>query len=79
MSQAKVDRYKEQKSKRKETIQKEKQQAGIRKGVVAVICAACLCWIGYSVWGVVNRPDTTASEVNLDAYSEYLNGLAEEE
>ena len=48
MSQAKVDRYKEQKSKRKETIQKEKRQAGIRKGVVAVICAACLCWIGYS-------------------------------
>ena len=79
MSQAKVDRYKEQKSKRKETIQKEKRQAGIRKGVVAVICAACMCWICYSVLGVVNRQDTTASEVNLDAYSEYLNGLAEEE
>lgn len=79
MSQEKVDRYKEQKSKRKEIIQKEKRQAGVRKGVAVVICAACLCWVGYSVWGVVNRPDTTASEVNLDAYSEYLNGLAEEE
>ena len=79
MSQEKVNRYKEQKANRKEIIKKEKRQDNLRKAVAAVICVVCIGWIGYSVYGVANRPDTSSAEVNLDAYSEYLNGLAAEE
>ena len=78
MSQEKVDRYKEQKANRKEIMQKEKCQETVRKTIAAVVCVICIGWIGYSVWGIANRPDTTGSEVNLDAYTDYLNDLAEE-
>ena len=78
MSQEKVDRYKEQKANRKEIMKKEKKQEALRRTVAAVIGVICIGWIGYSVWGVANRPDTTGSQVNLDSYVEYLNGLSEE-
>lgn len=78
MSQAKVDQYKEQKAKRKEIIAKEKAQSQMRKVIAIVIAVICIGWVGYSVYGVATRPDTTGATVNLDSYNEYLNDMAEE-
>lgn len=76
MSQEKVDRYKEQKANRKELIKKENRKKNLRKIAAAVLGAVCLGWVGYSVWGVTNRPDVNGTTVNLDAYTEYLSGLS---
>jgi len=48
MSQAKVDRYKQEKANRKETIKKEKREHAIRKTVVAIVAVAIVGWFGYS-------------------------------
>jgi len=79
MSQEKVNRYKEQKANRKEIMQKEKKEAGMRKAIAAVVAVICIGWVGYSVYGLATRPDTSASEVNLDAYWEYQDGLYAED
>jgi len=82
MSQAKVDRYKENKANRKQIIQKQKRMRFVRKGVVAVLFCALVGWIGYSAHDTwqENRPRRT-TEVNFDAIDEYLEELmaAEEE
>lgn len=78
MSQAKVDRYKEEKKNRKEIMAKEKRANKLRAlagGVIAVVLAA---WIGVSGYNMyqAKRPletvyvDTTALDdymMNLDA------------
>lgn len=48
MSQAKVDRYKQEKANRKETMKKEKTANTIRKTIVAVVAVVILGWVGYS-------------------------------
>ena len=48
MSQAKVDRYKQEKANRKETIKKEKTANAIRKSVVVIAAVAVIGWVGYS-------------------------------
>ena len=48
MSQAKVDRYKQEKANRKENVMKEKKANAIRKGVALVIAVALIGWAGYS-------------------------------
>ena len=50
MSQAKVDKYKEAKAHRKETMKKEKTASMIRKAVAAVIAIAVIGWAGYSAY-----------------------------
>ena len=79
MSQEKVNRYKEQKANRKEIMQKEKQQAAMRKTIAAVVAVVCIGWLGYSAYGVVTRPDDTPYEVNLNAYDQYQEQLTAEE
>ena len=48
MSQAKVDRYKQEKANRKEIMKKEKTASIIRKAVAAVVAVAVIGWAGYS-------------------------------
>ena len=52
MSQAKVDRYKEEKANRKKTMRKEKIANRLRKCAVAVAAAALVVWIGYSAYNM---------------------------
>ena len=78
MSQEKVDRYKEQKANRKEIIKKEKQEKAVRRGIGILVAAVCVVWLGYSVVDWVNRPDTSQSQINLDAYYDYVNGMGGE-
>ena len=48
MSQEKVDRYKEQKANRKETMKKKKRASVIRNAVGSVVLVAVIAWVGYS-------------------------------
>ena len=49
MSQAKVDRYKDEKKNRKKNMKKEKVQNIIRRCAVCVIAVALIGCAGYSV------------------------------
>ena len=76
MSQAKVDRYKEEKANRKKTLARNKV-----KRAVAITCAwavviGLLGWAGYSTYSYYEskRPAETYT-VNLDALDDYLTGL----
>ena len=80
MSQAKVDKYKEEKKNRKKTMAKEKRQrvaAYIAGCVVAVVIVG---WAGYSGYRAYenNKPVETIY-ANLDAISDYMTSLNAEE
>ena len=77
MSQEKVDRYKEQKKNRKAIQAKKKRKALIEKICAGVIVLALVCWLGYSVYDIATRPDTSALTINTTALDDYLNGLEE--
>lgn len=80
MSQAKVEKYKEQKANRKQTMKKEKLQKILRNSVAAVVVVAALGWVGYS--GVVTIIDNIPREevaVDYNAISNYESALSETE
>ncbi len=76
MSQAKVDRYKEEKKNRKKEVQKVKRQRRLVKIVVPVIAIAIVAWIAYSgvTFYQAQKPVTEFS-VDLSAITDYLGGL----
>lgn len=78
MSQAKVDRYKEEKANRKKTMKKAKIMHGFYSVIGAAICVVILGWIGYSAYGYFHSEDTQTTartEVNVDALNDYLSTL----
>ena len=81
MSQAKVEKYNEQKANRKQTMKKEKIQRILRNSIASVVVVAALGWVGYS--GVVSIIDSIPrEEVKVDytaisGYESALNGTAE--
>lgn len=75
MSQEKVNRYKEKKANRKAIQAKEKRNKMIVKAVTGVIALALVCWIGYSVYDMANKPDTTPVEVDASALDEYISSM----
>ena len=80
MSQAKVDRYKEQKANRKEIIKKEKRMRTLRNCGATLVIVALLGWIGFSGYQMVSSDQgNQAVEVDYSAVNEYLNGLSVEE
>lgn len=78
MSQEKVNRYKEEKAKRKEILAKEKKKQTIVKVCAGVIALALVCWIGYSVYVTATRPDTSSVEIDSTALDEYLSSVGTE-
>lgn len=76
MSQAKVDRYKQEKANRKKTLAKEKRLhfAGVLFGWV--LAAVVVGWAGYSAYSAYenSRPMETIY-ANLDAINDYVNTL----
>ena len=76
LSQAKVDRYKQEKVNRKQIMRKQKLMNNMRKGVLVVVALALIGWLGYSAYDIYESgKERTVSEVNYDAVSDYLNGL----
>ena len=80
MSQEKVNRYKEEKLGRKDTMKKEKKSKMIRKCVGIVFAVALLGWLGFSV--VKTIEDSKPREqvvVDYDAVADYIAELTAEE
>ena len=76
MSQEKVNKYKEAKANRKETMQKEKQQRALRRWVVGICGVALAAWLGYSAVNMYQESQPRESvEVDYDAITEYQQDL----
>lgn len=75
MSQAKVDRYKEEKKNREKLMKKQKREAMLLKLAGTVAAIALVGWIGFSVYQNVQSDVTNTYEVKTDALDDYLNGL----
>ena len=79
MSQEKVDRNKAAKLGRKQQMKKDKTKKRIGVIVLAVIVAALLVWIGYSIVSrMLNRSGSNNQEVNLDSLQNYMQEIDEE-
>ena len=79
MSQAKVDRYKEQKKNRKKIMKKEKCKAFLGRTVGVLICVAILGWAGWSCWNLYeSKKPASYTEVNMDAISDYYTNIRED-
>ena len=80
MSQAKVDRYKEEKKNRKKTMAKEK-----RLHLLAVVCGwlvviALAGWAGVSGYRIYeSKKPVETIYANVDAITDYMNSLSTEE
>ena len=78
MSQAKVDRYKQEKANRKENVMKEKKMNALRKGVALVVAVVLIGWAGYSA---VNAYQTyqpnEAVEIDYTAVDNLNTNLSE--
>ena len=74
MSQAKVDRYKEEKKNRKKTMAKEK-----RLHLLAVVCGLA-GWAGVSGYRIYeSKKPVETIYANVDAITDYMNSLSTEE
>ncbi|MBQ6843660.1 MAG: hypothetical protein IJO60_03370 [Agathobacter sp.] len=78
MSQAKVDKYKQEKANRKEILAKEKRNKKITKFCAGVVVALLAVWIGVSTVDAMkaNRPVETIY-CDITAIDDYINGLYE--
>ena len=79
MSQAKVDRYKQEKKNRDKIIKKKRQLAAMKAGV-SVVAIALVAWVGVSVYHGLQSEDTTTAEkpsytVNTSSLDEFITGL----
>lgn len=52
MSQAKVDKYKQEKAKRKQTLKKEKMQRVLRRCAAGIVAIALVAGFGYSAYNI---------------------------
>ena len=76
MSQAKVERYKEEKANRKKTMKKAKLTKVLRNSIASVVVIAALGWVGYSgvTYIIENQPRPEIS-VDYSAISNYETEL----
>ena len=80
MSQAKVDRYKEEKANRKKTIAKEKMLRRVKMAVGVLVAVVIVGWAGFSGYRVYenNKPMKTIY-TNLSAIEDYMTTLDTDE
>lgn len=82
MSQAKVDRYKEEKKNRKELIKKAKREWMLAKAGLAVAIVVLVGWVGVAAYQAVTTPNTTGElttyTVDTGALDDYLADLVTE-
>ena len=78
MSQAKVDRYKEEKANRKKTMKHDKIKRTISAICGTVVCIAVVGWVGYSAYGYFHsekEKNPTQTEIDLSALNDYMSTL----
>lgn len=78
MSQAKVDKYKEDKKNRAQIMKKQKRNAMIAKIAGGIVAVVLVCWIGVSIYNVVNPETSSTYTVDAAALDDYLNQLTAE-
>ena len=84
MSQAKVDRYKEEKKNRSKIMKKQKMELLLTKIVLAVFAVAIVGWAGVSLYQNITNPSSTATAVtesytvDVSAIDDYLNSLPQD-
>lgn len=77
MSQAKVEKYKEQKANRKQAMKKEKIQKIVRNSIASVVVVAALVWVGYSgVTSIIDSIPREEVKVDYTAISGYESALS---
>ena len=76
MSQAKVDRYKEEKKNRKKIMAKEKRMRITGYVAGCLVAAGIIGWAGYSGYSAyeANKPMETIY-ANLDSVTDYMSSL----
>ncbi len=78
MSQAKVDKYKQEKATRQQTIKKEKRMHKIKVTVGSLVVLGLAGWIGVSVFSKVENRQLETVYFDVSALEDYVNELAEE-
>lgn len=84
MSQAKVDRYKEEKKNRAKIIKREKREWAATKAGLSLVAVVLVAWIGFSVYNGVNAPaEGTVTEketytVDTTALDDFISDLTVE-
>ena len=82
MSQAKVDRYKEEKRNRAKIIKKQKREWMLTKIGMSVVGLVLVAWVGVSVYTGFNSTETDAEKptytVNTTAIDDFMSELVEE-
>lgn len=83
MSQAKVDRYKEEKRNREKIMKKQKREWMATKIGLSLVGVLMVVWIGVSVYHGVNAPEESTGElasytVNTTALDDFMNDLMAE-
>ncbi len=79
MSQAKVDRYKEQKANRQKIMKKEKRERMLWKVGSYAVLLVLVAWIGVSAYNRFHVETRKFYEADTTAVDTYLNGLTVEE
>ena len=80
MSQAKVDRYKQEKANRKKIIKKEKFLRRLEISIFALVGIFILGWIAYSGYGMIERSkkenqETVAYQLDDQSIDDFLSQL----
>lgn len=83
MSQAKVDRYKEEKRNREKLMKKQKREWMLIKTGLGVVAAVVIVWAGISVYnGVSSNTDTLTDlpkhYVDIAEVQDYLSDMADD-
>ena len=80
MSQEKVNKYKEEKANRKETMKKAKRATLVRNVITSVVLVVAIGWVGYSgVTYIIRHRPRPEVDVNYTAIDDYVQSLTPEE
>ena len=79
MSQAKVERYKQEKKNRKAAVKKQKRKKILGRIIAVLVCAAIAIWIGFSAYAKITAKEASVVKetvVDTSAIDNYVSGLS---
>lgn len=81
MSQAKVDKYKQEKANRQKIMKKQKRMHHMEMTAIAVVCVLFIGWVGFSVYDKASSSGEETKETvvfDAGAVQDYISGLSAE-